>query len=121
MALFKRKHVELILQGRKTQTRRIHSHEWKLGRVYGVRDKLFGKPVAYIMVIRKFRQRLGDISAEDVRKEGYSSLQEFQRAWEQVHGQGCWNSDLIATVYEFNVVSPHNVKSLAGKMRIKRT
>jgi hypothetical protein len=39
MALFKRKHVELIMQGRKTQTRRIHSHEWKLGRVYGVRDK----------------------------------------------------------------------------------
>ena len=55
MALFKRKHVELILQGRKTQTRRIHSHEWKLSRVYGVRDRLFGKPVAHIMVVRKFR------------------------------------------------------------------
>jgi len=103
MALFKRKHVELILQGRKTQTRRIHSHEWKLGRVYGVRDKLFGKPVARIMVIRKFRQRLGDISLEDVRKEGYSSLEEFQRAWEEVHGPGGWKPDLIVTVYEFKL------------------
>lgn len=105
MALFKRKHIPLILSGRKTQTRRIHSHEWKLGRVYGVRDKLFSKPVAHIMVIRKFRQRLGDISLEDVGKEGYSSLQEFQRAWEEVHGQGSWNPDLIVTVYEFKVVS----------------
>ena len=105
MSLFKRKHVELILQGRKTQTRRIHSHEWKLGRVYGVRDMLFGKPVAHIMVIRKFRQKLGDISLEDVGKEGYGSLQEFQRAWEEVHGPGSWNPNLIVTVYEFKVVS----------------
>jgi hypothetical protein len=105
MALFKRKHVELILQGRKTQTRRVHSHEWKLGRVYGIRDRLFGKPVAHIRVIRKFRQRLGDISAEDVGKEGYGSLQEFQRVWEEVHGQGSWEPNLIVTVYEFKVVS----------------
>jgi hypothetical protein len=47
MALFKRKHLELILRGRKTQTRRVHSYEWKLGRVYGVRDRWFGKPVAH--------------------------------------------------------------------------
>ena len=105
MALFKRKHVEFILQGRKTQTRRIHSHEWKLGRVYGVRDKLFGKPVAHIMVIRKFRQRLGDISLEDVRKEGYSSLQEFQQVWEEIHGPGSWNPNLIVTAYEFQACS----------------
>jgi hypothetical protein len=104
MALFKRKHVELILRGRKTRTRRVHSYEWKLSRVYGVRDRLFGKPVAHILVVRKFRQRLGDISAEDVGKEGYGSLQEFQRAWEEVHGQGSWNPDLIVTAYEFKVV-----------------
>lgn len=103
MTLFKRDLLAFILSGRKTQTRRIHSHEWKLGRVYGVRDKLFGKPVAHIMVIRKFRQRLGDISLEDVRKEGYSSLQEFQRAWAEVHGQGSWNPDLIVAVYEFKL------------------
>jgi hypothetical protein len=104
MALFKRKHIELILQGRKTQTRRIHSHEWKLGSVYGVRDKLFGKPVAHIMVVRKFRQRLGDISAEDVGKEGYRSLREFQSAWEEIHGEGRWEPNLMVTVYEFKVV-----------------
>jgi hypothetical protein len=105
MALFKRKHVELILRGRKTQTRRIHSHEWKLGRVYGVRDKLFGKPVAHILVIRKFKQKLGEISVEDAGKEGYNSLQQFRKAWEEVHGQDSWNPNLIVTVYKFKVVS----------------
>jgi hypothetical protein len=102
MALFKRKHISLILSGRKTQTRRIHSHEWKLCRVYGVRDKLFGKPVAHIMVIRKFRQRLGDISLEDVGKEGYSSLEEFKQIWTQINGS--WNSEQIVTAYEFKVL-----------------
>ncbi len=105
MALFKRKHVELILRGRKTQTRRIHRHEWKIGHVYGVKDQWFGKPVAHIMVVRKFRQRLGDISAGDLEKEGYCSPQEFQRVWEEIHGKGSWKPELIVTVYEFKVVS----------------
>ncbi len=104
MALFKRKHVELILQGRKTQTRRIHTYEWKLGSVYGVRDKWFGKAVAYIRVVRKFRQRLGDINLKDGGKEGYGSLKEFQRAWEEVHGQGSWHPNLMVTVYEFKII-----------------
>ena len=53
------------------------------------------------MVIRKFRQRLGDISLEDVGKEGYSSLQEFQMAWEEIHGPGSWDPNLTVTAYEF--------------------
>jgi hypothetical protein len=31
------------------------------------------------------------------------SLEEFQRAWEEVHGPGGWNPDLIVTVYEFKL------------------
>lgn len=42
---------------------------------------------------------------KDMEKEGYSNLQEFQRAWEEVHGQGSWNPELIVTVYEFKVVN----------------
>jgi hypothetical protein len=38
------------------------------------------------LVVRKFRQRLGDISMEDVGKEGYSSLQEFKRAGRKFMG-----------------------------------
>ena len=59
--------------------------------------------MTHIIIIRKFKQRLGDISLEDVGKEGYSSIEEFQRAWEEVHGLGGWNPDLIVTVYEFKL------------------
>ena len=103
--LFKKWHIELILAGRKTQTRRLpdKSANYHVGRVYGIRDRWFSKPEAHILITRKFRQRLGDISLEDVGKEGYSSLEEFQRAWEEVHGPGSWRPNLIVTVYEFKL------------------
>ena len=102
---FKKWHIELILSGRKTQTRRLpgKSANYQVGRVYGIRDRWFSKPEAHILITHKFRQRLGDISLEDVGKEGYSSLEEFQRAWEEAHGPGSWNPDLIVTVYEFKL------------------
>jgi len=104
--LFKRRHIELILAGRKTQTRRLpdKSANYHVGRVYGIRDRWFSKPEAHILITRKFRQRLGEISLEDVGKEGYSSLEEFRRAWEEVHGPGSWDSNSIVAVYEFKVV-----------------
>ena len=103
--LFKKKHVELILAGRKTQTRRLpgKSANYSVGRVYAIRDRWFSKAQGYILITRKFRQKLGDINLEDVKKEGYSSLEEFQRAWEEVHGPGGWKPDLIVTVYEFKL------------------
>jgi hypothetical protein len=70
--LFKRRHIELILSGRKTQTRRLpdKSANYHVGRVYGIRDRWFSKPEAHILITRKFRQKLGEISCEDVKKEG---------------------------------------------------
>jgi len=104
MTLFKRKHLRKILRGEKTQTRRIHKHTWKLGKIYGIRTSWFRKSEGYIKIIRKFRQKLGDISLEDIKKEGYSSLEEFRRAWEEINGLGSWDPDLIVTVYEFAYV-----------------
>ncbi|MDI6851969.1 MAG: hypothetical protein QMD82_08585 [bacterium] len=87
MAIFKRKHIAKIIAGVKTQTRRIHKHEWEIGRVYGIRDAWHSKPQAHIKITRKFKQRLGDISPEDIKKEGFNSLEEFRRAWEEVNGE----------------------------------
>ena len=64
-----------------------------------MRTSWFGKPEGYIRIIRKFRQRLGDISLEDVRKEGYGSLEEFKQAWIEINGS--WDPDLVVIVYEF--------------------
>ena len=40
MAIFKRKYIDLILQGKKTQTRRISRYRLKIGKAYAVRSKM---------------------------------------------------------------------------------
>ena len=102
MAIFKRKYIPLVLDGRKVQTRRVHKQEWQVGKTYAVRDTWFSKPKGYIVVLRKFRQRLGDISLGDVEKEGFHTLEEFQKAWTEINGS--WKPDLIVIVYEFKLV-----------------
>jgi len=56
------------------------------------------------LITRKFRQKLGEINSEDVKKEGYNSLQEFRLVWEEVNGQGSWDPQQIVTAYEFKVL-----------------
>jgi len=53
----------------KTQTRRTHKHTWKLGKTYSIRTSYFGKPEGHIKIIKKFKQKLGEISIEDVKKK----------------------------------------------------
>jgi len=101
MALFKRVHLQLVLEGRKTQTRRTHKRMWKVSRAYAIRDRWFTKPEGRILILRRFKQHLGDISKEDVEKEGYMSMEEFRKAWATIYGK--WNSDQIVTVYEFKL------------------
>ena len=101
--LFKRKHVEMILAGRKTQTRRLpgKSANYSVGRVYAITNRWFSKPQGHILITRKFKQKLGEINCEDVKKEGYNNLEEFRSAWEEIHGLGSWDPNLTVTVYEF--------------------
>ena len=102
MVLFKRSLLSLILQGRKTQTRRTHQHEWSVGKIYGVQGG-YETPRGYIRITRKFRQRLGDISNEDVRKEGFQTLENFRQAWTTINGD--WNPEQTIIAYEFELVS----------------
>ena len=108
MAIFKRRHLREVLAGNKTQTRRTHKYTWTIGKTYCIRDRWFSKPQGHIIVTRKFRQRLGDISLEDVRKEGYSTLEEFKQAWEEIYGPESWNPDQIVTAYEFKLKEGKN-------------
>jgi len=101
MTIFKRRHLRKVLSGDKTQTRRSHRRTWKIGKTYAIRDRWFSKPQGHITVTRKFRQRLGDVSNEDIRKEGFSSLEEFKQEWTELHGS--WNPNEIVNCYEFKL------------------
>jgi len=102
--VFKKDNLEKILQRRKTQTRRTSRNELRVGKVYPIRCRYFEKAKVKVLITRKFKQRLGDISLKDVRKEGFDSLEEFQAYWTRIHGS--WNPNLIVTVYEFKLVMP---------------
>jgi len=101
MAIFKRRHIDKILAGEKTQTRRTHKHEWRLDRTYALREWWFDKPKGHIIITRKFKQRLGDVSLDDTRKEGYRNLDEFKAAWIKINGS--WDPKRLVIVYEFKL------------------
>jgi len=108
MALFKRRLIQKVRSGEKNQTRRTHKRIWKLGRIYSVRDNYFGKPLGHIKIIKKFKQKLGEISLADVKKEGFNSLEEFRKAWEEINGKGSWVPEQLVTVYEFELAGDLN-------------
>ena len=99
--IFQPENIQKILEGKKTQTRRLGKYQLKVGRVYGIKDRWFAKATAYVRITRRFKQRLGDISTEDLQKEGYRNIWEFQAAWIRMHKH--WNPDAIVTVYEFKL------------------
>lgn len=103
LPLFKRDLLEKVMEGRKTQTRRTHKQQWHVGRTYGIRSTRFEKSRARITIIRRYSQRLGDVTEEEARKEGFRSLEEFKREWARIYGP--WNPDQQVTAYEFHLVS----------------
>lgn len=102
MALFKKHLLAKVLDGSKVQTRRTHRRMWTVGRAYAVRDKLFAKTEAKILILRRFGQRLGEISEEDAQKEGFENKEEFIKTWTAIYGQ--WLPDQVVIAYEFKLV-----------------
>ena len=92
-----------VLDGSKTQTRRISGYKLKVGRAYAVRSGMLEPAQARITITRAWRQQLRDLTPEDVRKEGFTSFTEFRQAWISIYGS--WNPDQIVTAYEFRLLT----------------
>lgn len=106
LILFKPEHVPMILSGRKTQTRR----KWKRPRVCvgsihkaktGFRKN---ETFARIRITGLRQERLGDISDEDVPREGYDSRETLADVWRRIYGANS-NPDEIVRVIDFEVVT----------------
>ena len=102
--LFKQEHKEMILKGTKTATRRIWKKPMvKVGGIYKAKLKMLSKDYfAKIRVTKLFKQRLGNITLEDCKKEGYDTKTKFINIWVEIHG--LWREDLIVDVIEFEVI-----------------
>ena len=87
MILFKPEHVEPVLSGTKTQTRRRWKRRRMLpGSTHQARTRLFGEPFALLNVIRVWQEPIGDVSDEDARAEGYPGRKGFLAAFTRING-----------------------------------
>jgi hypothetical protein len=102
--LFKRYLVEPILGETKTETRRL----WKrclvkVGGTYKAKTNFRNSSTFATITITYIRkERLGNIDADSVRKEGCQSLDEFKQIW--IDSYGSWQPDAQVFVIGFQLI-----------------
>ena len=104
--MFKRAMLNKILAGEKTQTRRDIKRKpgvqvLRVGQIVGVRAG-YTKYVGYIRIIKRRREKLGDISEEDAKKEGCINVEDFRQTWTRLFGK--WMPNKVVWVYDFVLV-----------------
>jgi len=101
--IFSQEHIDMILEGTKSQTRR-KSNKYEIGKSYSIQPGR-GKPGivgARIKITKKRREKLGDISLSDVHKEGYDSIDDFIKVVRRINGE--WNPKQEMYVFDFETV-----------------
>lgn len=104
MILFKTEHVAPILEGRKTQTRRLGNRRWKVGAIRQCRTRMLdsSSTFARVRILDVRRELLGAITLQDAQAEGYTMVAEYLTAFERINGSA--PPELPVWVVEFEVV-----------------
>ena len=108
--IFSPENIELIREGKKTETRRIWKKPHvKVGKTYQCRTSRYSKTPEdspYIKIIAMRKEKLGEITDDAARKEGFkpdgAQLEKFWALWVKLHGS--WNPDQEVYVVDFEVV-----------------
>jgi hypothetical protein len=99
--IFKGEHLDKILSGTKTQTRRASRPKVKVGQSVRLR-RGYSKYLSESIIIQNvYTQRLGEITKEEIQKEGFNSHNEFINAWSLLYGS--WTPDKIIWVIDFEL------------------
>lgn len=106
MLLFKEYHIVPILTGKKTVTRRIWKRKRvKLDAIHLAKTKMLSKQYfAKLKIAGWYVQRLGDMKEAEANTEGYETVEDFKKAWEDIHGE--WDADIDVYVVYFDNVWP---------------
>ena len=105
MLLFKPEHIEPILAGTKTKTRRIWKRQRvKEGSVQLAKTKMLSTEYfAKLRILGVKKRKLGQMIEAEAEREGYMSLTEYKAAWEKINGTS-WDPDQEVLVVSFEVV-----------------
>ena len=103
MIIFKPNHVKPILDGTKTQTRRIGARRWRQYAEHQCKTNRFGEPFAIVRIEDVRSQRLGDITMREARAEGGYDVRMFIDVWKEIHD--IWDPELVVWVVEFSLVA----------------
>lgn len=89
-------HIQLILNGKKTQTRRS-SDRYEVGKLYSIQPKRTAKgiPQGKIEITHKRRERWPFITTGDAEAEGGYTPQEFEELYEKINPN--WHQRLAYT------------------------
>ena len=106
MILFKPEHVDLILAGTKTQTRRIWKKpRAKIGAIHLAKTKMISKEFfARLEILAVYQEKLSDISDEDARAEGYKNSAAYFVAFCRINRLDYVPDELVYVV-KFRVVA----------------
>ena len=87
MLLFKPEHIEPILSGRKTETRRIWAN-WRcnVGAVHLAKTRMLSPDhFARLEILDRWEERLGDITDEGAWREGYDSRDDYLQKFREIN------------------------------------
>lgn len=108
MLLFKPEHVDLILSGSKTQTRRIWKKpRAKVGAVHLAKTKMLSKEYfAKLEILAVYQEDILDISDEDAEAEGYYSRDDYLAAFCRINKLSMTDLDNLSVwVIKFKVAT----------------
>jgi len=113
--LFKKHLLEKVLDGSKTQTRRLSKRTYRQGNTYGVTCRRYQKPMAHVKILQAYPQRLFNVTEEQAKAEGFTNLAEFLQTWIKINGYFIpWQT---VNAYEFHLCSKTGKPSTARAPR----
>ncbi len=99
---FKREMADLIMAGKKTQTRRIAPPRHKVGSRQPIQCGYRCKALGYIVIDKVYRQMLDEMSTSEVEAEGFYDWSEYMSYLRKINKTAVHESTVV-TVYEFHL------------------
>ncbi len=124
--------IEAIKAHRKTVTRRPITHHpefgfeqpcrYKVGTSYSLQPGRGQKGVSRLTVTAVRRERLGAITKDDIKREGFVIAEQFWSRWEKLHGKpdkdaDVWVITFVAGEHEVGPERPHLLAAKPGALR----